>query len=78
VFIRGGDASDGRGAREHLERKYRFGRSRISSADEFIRYIASASSLTGAAYRVRCPQGESLAGTWLTRELERYRTAAPR
>ena len=37
VFIRGGDASDGRGAREHLERKYRFGRSRISSADEFIR-----------------------------------------
>ncbi len=72
-FMRAGTEYDPRAARNHLADKYANMRSRIDSAETFIVYVASASSLSGAAYRVRCGGRESETGPWLEAELWRYR-----
>src|SRR5579872_1443317 len=57
-FIRDGGTYDGIAARRHLEEKLQFAGSRITTAEQFIHYIASTSSLTGEPYRVRFANGE--------------------
>jgi hypothetical protein len=52
-------------------------RSRIDSADVFVERVASASSMTGEAYRVDCAGRTRPARDWLREELARYR-AQPR
>lgn len=47
---------------------------RNGTAKDFIQRGATASSLSGKAYRVRCDGGPAVdAGPWLTDELRRYR-----
>jgi len=75
TFVRNGEAHPAADAREHLASKYRFARSRIGTADDFIRHLATASSSSGEAYKIVCAGKEGLAGPWLTGELERYRKA---
>lgn len=65
-------------ARDHLAEKLRFANGRISTAEEFIRYVATQSSLSGEPYRVKCGSTDTPAGVWLTSELKRYRTALPK
>ena len=72
-FVRAGTEYDSRAAREHLAGKYAQVRSRIDSAETFIVYVASTSSLTGSAYLVRCEGRETTARIWLEAELKRYR-----
>ncbi|MEP7207226.1 MAG: DUF5329 family protein, partial [Casimicrobiaceae bacterium] len=47
TFLRSGKEYTGAEARRHLEFKLGFARSRIDSADQFVRDLASASSTTG-------------------------------
>ena len=69
-FIRNGSAYDGKAAREHLQEKLQFAGSRIATAEEFIHYIASKSSLTGEPYHVRFPDGKEMeSGVWLSQQL---------
>ena len=73
TFVRNGTEYPSDKAREHLATKYQFAGSRISTAEEFIRYLATQSSMSGELYHVKCGKADALSGVWLTNELKRYR-----
>jgi len=74
TFIRNGTEHAAAAAAAHLEMKYRYAKGEIGSAAEFIAKIASRSSTTGEAYRIRLADGtETDAGTFFDaalREIE--------
>ena len=72
-FVRSGSEYDGKAAREHLKRKLDAVRSKLSTADQFVDRIASESSMTGEAYKVRCGSRELTSKAWLHGELTTYR-----
>jgi hypothetical protein len=75
TFVRNGNEYPADKARDHLATKYEFAASHIATAEDFIRYLATQSSLSGAPYHVRCGNTDALSGPWLTAELDRYRKA---
>jgi len=75
TFVRNGTEYPGEKAREHLADKYKFAGSRIATAEEFIKYLATQSSMSGEPYHVKCGTTDGLAGVWLNDELSRYRQA---
>ena len=77
TFVRNGTEYPPDKARDHLETKYRFVGSRISTAEEFIKDLATGSSISGEPYHVHCGKADALSGVWLIAELKRYR-ASPR
>jgi hypothetical protein len=72
-FVRNGREYDAAAARAHIQMKYDHVRARILSAEDFIRYAASESSMSGAPYLIRCGPREMFCADWLAAELERYR-----
>jgi hypothetical protein len=56
-FIRNGTAYDGKAAAEHLRMKLQNAGSRVTTADDFIRLCASASSMSGTPYLIRYSDG---------------------
>jgi hypothetical protein len=72
-FIRNDKTYDAAAARSHIQKKYDYIRSRIKTAEDFIRYAASQSSMSGKPYRIRCGGETMLCADWLHAELERYR-----
>lgn len=74
-FVRGGTEYEGREARDHLARKLDVARPMLSTADQFIDYVATGSSMTGQPYKVRCGTRELTSREWLRAELERHRSA---
>jgi hypothetical protein len=77
TFVRNDVAYPAAEARKHLEEKLRVARRRISTAEDFIRGLASSSSMSGKPYLIRCGLQEVAAGVWLTDELRRFRARAP-
>jgi hypothetical protein len=75
-FVRSGSEFDGKAAREHLKRKLDYARSMLSTADQFVDHVATGSSLTGEAYKVRCGARELTSQAWLRGELDAYRKSA--
>jgi len=76
-FIRNGSSHSGPDARNHMMRKYDYFKERISSAEEFIEYSATKSTMSGKPYKVRCDGKEYLTAQWLNDELKKYRVANP-
>ena len=74
-FVRGGTEYDGRSARDHLQRKLDYAKSMLSTADQFVDNVATGSSMTGDAYKVRCGGRELTSKAWLRTELDRFRKA---
>ena len=74
TFVRNGSEYGAVKARDHLADKYRFAGSRISTAEEFIEYLATKSSFSGEPYHVHCGKDDEPSGAWLTAELKRYRS----
>lgn len=75
-FERNGRWYGGERAQAHLRRKYDYLRKRglVGNAEQFIVRAASASSLSGKAYHVRCPgQGVVESAAWFRSELRRLR-----
>ena len=72
-FIRNGSEYNAQQARQHIEKKYDYIKSRLSSTDGFIRYAATESSFTGRPYEVICNGDRQTSASWLQAELERYR-----
>ena len=62
TFVRNGTEYPSDKAREHLATKYQFAGSRISTAEEFIRYLATQSSMSGELYHVKCGKADALSG----------------
>jgi hypothetical protein len=80
VFIRNGTEHDSAKAAAHLRRKLGAAGKRVRTADQFITYLATGSSLTGKPYRIRFADGHSVESAQYFREqlkrLESPRTAA--
>jgi hypothetical protein len=57
-FIRNGTSYDSAAAVKHLRLKLRAASSRIKTAEDFISYCASASSVSGRPYEIRFPDGQ--------------------
>jgi hypothetical protein len=74
-FVRSGTEAPGPEARDHLVRKLGVARPLISTADQFIDYVGTGSSMTGQPYKVRCGSRELTSREWLRAELERHRSA---
>ena len=65
-------------ARKHLQMKldYMVKRNMLGSAEEFISKAATASSVSGEAYQIRCgTQAPVASAAWLTAELKRIRSS---
>jgi len=77
-FIRNGSAYDGAQAAAHMRLKLRFAGSRVKTADDFIVYCATSSSVSGARYSIRFADGHSIdAATFLRGRLAVFRPPGP-
>ena len=75
TFIRNGQVHDGREAGQHIKRKYGHLAGRIRTAEDFIKYAATRSSVSGRLYLVRCQGREIPTHEWLRSELAAHRRA---
>jgi hypothetical protein len=57
-FIRNGTAYDSTAAVKHMRTKLRLAGSRVKTAEDFIRYCGSESSVSGKPYEIRFPDGQ--------------------
>ncbi|NTW09149.1 MAG: DUF5329 domain-containing protein [Anaerolineaceae bacterium] len=60
TFLRNGIEYDGKQAADHLRLKLKMAGDRVNTAEDFIRFCASKSSISGEAYRMRFPDGTTL------------------
>ena len=67
-FIRNGTSYDNAAAVKHLQLKLHAAGSRVKTAEDFIRYCASASSVSGTPYEIRFPDGRVLRSADFLRE----------
>jgi hypothetical protein len=75
-FERNGTWSDARTAEAHVRMKYDYlvSSGRIDTTQDFIDKAATASSMSGRPYEVRCGRHPTLpTGAWLNEALRRYR-----
>jgi hypothetical protein len=72
-FIRNGIGYDSKAAAEHLRSKLRVAGPRVSTADDFIRLCASASSVSGTPYQIRFGDGHTVTSeAYLRQKLEAF------
>ena len=73
-YDRNGTVHDGPEARDHINMKYKHYRKKVKSAEDFIKYSATKSLISGRKYKIRCPDSDVInANDWLLAELQRYR-----
>ncbi|MFZ2753906.1 MAG: DUF5329 domain-containing protein [Lysobacteraceae bacterium] len=80
-FERNGSWHDAKTARAHLQKKYDYLRKRdmTDTAELFIERAASKSSMSGKAYRVRCPgKAAEPSERWFRQRLQTLRAAPTR
>jgi len=74
IFIRNGKHYDALKAREHIEKKYAYYKERMTTAEDFILYSATKSSITGEPYMVICNDVNMFTSEWLYAKLDKLRT----
>lgn len=75
-YDRNGTIHDGPEARDHINMKYEHYREKVKTAEEFIKYSATKSLISGRKYKIRCPDAEVVnASDWLLEELHHYRAS---
>jgi hypothetical protein len=73
-YIRNGTEHTGKEAKEHINKKYHYYKEKIKTTEDFIKYSATKSELSGKRYRVSCPnQKLQYSNIWLLNELNNYR-----
>ena len=72
-FERNGTVYDSKEARSHIERKYDYIESRVDETEDFIKYAATESSMSGRKYQVTCNGKRQTSAEWLYDELSEYR-----
>ena len=76
-FVRNGDVHTPKEAEAHLRLKWSNQKSKITTAEDFIKLCATKSSMSGQAYVIRFKDGhDEDAAKVLTRELEAIRAGA--
>ena len=73
TFIRNGKEYNTKEALVHIQNKYEYTKRWINSAEDFIKYTVTKSSLSGRPYVVRCDGREIFSAEWLSEELKRFR-----
>ncbi len=72
-FIRNGTEHDGPAAASHLRSKLKVAGSRVATAEDFVKYCASESSLTHQKYKVKLADGTVLeAAAYFQAELRKF------
>ena len=73
-YVRNGSSHTGPEAKGHINKKYAYYKDQIHSAEDFIKYSATKSEMSGRKYKVLCP-GKSTqdSNEWLLNELKHYR-----
>lgn len=73
-YERNGTMHDGVKASGHIRMKYDYYKSKVETAEDFIRYSATKSKLSGRKYRIHCPGTSAIdSSDWLLQELKDYR-----
>jgi len=72
-FIRNGKSYDSIDAGAHIRKKYAHIKKRIKTTEDFIKYAATKSSLSGRPYQIICNGEKMVTAEWLDRELNRFR-----
>jgi len=73
-YDRNGTVHDGPEARDHMNRKFQYYRKKAKTAEDFIKYSATRSTVSGREYKIRCPGASVISSReWLLDELLRYR-----
>ncbi len=73
IFVRNGRESSSAKARAHIQKKYNYIKDRVKTTEDFIKYSATKSSMSGKPYKIRCSGKEIHVADWLTAELRRIR-----
>lgn len=73
TFERNGYSHDGQEASAHIRKKYAYVKRKVTSTEDFIRYAATQSSVSGRPYQVTCDGIEMPTAEWLVQELARFR-----
>lgn len=73
-YERNGTMHTGSEAVKHINKKYDYYLDNIESAEDFIKYSATKSTMSGKYYKVYCLNADPIKSKdWLLSELERYR-----
>jgi hypothetical protein len=73
TFIRNGTAYDAAHAADHMRLKLRFAGSRVKTAEDFITFCATGSSMSGIKYSIRFNDGRTIdSATFLRGKLAEY------
>jgi flagellar biosynthesis regulator FlaF len=76
TYERNGDMHTGIEAVEHIKKKYDYFIEDIESTEDFIKYAATKSKMSGKYYLVHCPSKAIVKSKdWLLDELQRFRTS---
>jgi len=74
-MVRNGKSHNGKDGASHVRRKYAHFRKEISNTENFIRYSATKSTISGRYYEVQCPGEVPVRSQdWLLKELKVYRS----
>ena len=73
-YERNGTMHNGKEAVEHINKKYAYYSDDIDSAEDFIKYAATKSTMSGKYYRIHCNNKPTVKSRdWLLNELNVYR-----
>lgn len=73
-YQRNGNDHNGQEARLHIQKKYDYYRDDIESAEGFIVYSATKSTMSGKKYTIACKnEAVQFSDEWLNNELKKYR-----
>ncbi|WP_226996503.1 DUF5329 family protein [Thalassotalea crassostreae] len=75
-YERNGTMHTGSEAAEHINKKYEYYRDDIETTEDFIKYSATKSKMSGKYYKIHCADKAVVnSKDWLLSELKRYRLA---
>jgi hypothetical protein len=75
-YERNGEMYNGIEAAEHITSKYNYFKDKIDSTEDFTKYSATRSEISGKYYMIHCDgHAPAKIQSWLTQELQRYRSA---
>lgn len=75
-FIRNGSSYNAEQAASHMRLKLRMAGSRVKTAEDFIVYCATESSVTGTKYMIRFPDGHTIeSATFLRNRLATFKVS---
>jgi hypothetical protein len=73
-YERNGEMYSGQKAVEHIKKKYDYFIDDIETTEDFIKYSATKSKMSGKHYKIHCTNEPVVkSSAWLLAELERYR-----